>query len=139
MAFGSSKKEGVRMQVSSNQSVLSQDLSVNGNILCSGLMRIEGKVEGSIKGEGEITIAESAKVKADIEAKKVIVLGEVQGNIKALESVEIVSSGKVYGDITTDKISIEEGAIFTGKCITKSPEKEKPPLKETGKTQKKSV
>ena len=139
MAFGSSKKESVNTQVSSNQSVLSQDLSVNGNILCSGLMRIEGKVEGSVKGKGEITVAESAQVKADIEAKKVIILGEVQGNIKALESVEIVASGKVYGDITTDKISIEEGAIFTGKCITKSPEKEKPPLKEAGKTQKKSV
>ncbi len=139
MAFGSSKKESIRTQVSSNQSVFSQDLSVNGNILCSGLMRIEGKVEGSIKGKGEITIAESAEVKADIEAKKVVVLGEVRGNIKALESVEIVASGKVYGDIATDKISIEEGAIFTGKCITKTPEKEKPSLKEAGKTQKKSV
>jgi len=140
MAFGSSKRESVsKVQSSSSQSVFSKDLSVNGEVLCPGLIRIEGKVEGSIKGKGEITVAESAEIKADIEARKVVVLGQVEGNIRALEGVEIVASGKVYGDVTTDKISIEEGAIFTGKCITKTPEKMKLSPKEETKVLKKSV
>ena len=130
MAFGSKKEVSQRNINTSDQSVLAKDVVVKGDLICEGLLRIEGKVEGAIKGNGEITVAENAELKADIEGRKVIVLGKVEGNIKAKESVELISSAKVFGDITTDKISIEEGAVFTGKCITKVPEKvEVKPLK----------
>jgi len=125
MAFGARKEESKEI-VSSSQSVFAKDLSVKGDVICNGLLRIEGHVEGSIRGNGEITVAENALAKAEIEGRKVIVLGKVEGNIKAKESVDVVASGQVFGDVTTDKISIEEGAVFTGKCITKSPEPEKP-------------
>ncbi len=124
MAFGAKKETGnVRNTNTTDQSILAKDVTVKGDIICEGLLRIEGKVEGAIKGNGEITIAEGAELKADVEGRKVVVLGKIEGNIKAKESVEIISSAHVFGDITTDKISIEEGAIFTGKCITKVPEK----------------
>ncbi|MGC8722190.1 MAG: bactofilin family protein [Caldisericaceae bacterium] len=125
MAFGT-RKEETKEFVSSSQSVFAKDLSIKGDIVCNGLLRIEGNIEGSVKGNGEITVAENATAKAEIEGRKVIVLGRIEGNVKAKESVDIVASGKVFGDVTTDKIAIEEGAVFTGKCITKSPEPEKP-------------
>lgn len=135
MAFGSSKKENIsRIQSSSSQSVFAKDLSVKGDVVCPGSLRVEGKIEGSIKGKGIITIAEASVTKADIDATKVVVLGQVEGNITATEIVEIVASGKVYGDITTDKFSVEEGAVFTGKCVTKTLEKKEIPQKEEPKT-----
>jgi len=95
MAFGSSKKENIsRMQSSSSQSVFAEDLSVKGDIVCPGSLRVEGKIEGSIKGKGIITIAESAVAKADIDAAKVVVLGQVEGNIIATETVEIVAMSR---------------------------------------------
>jgi cytoskeletal protein CcmA (bactofilin family) len=123
MAFGAKKEETPKVSTSSTQSVFAKDLTIKGDIDCSGLLRVEGTVEGSIRGKGEITIAEGSSLKADVEGRKVVILGKVEGNIKATEAVEIVSSAQVYGDVTTDKISIEEGAVFTGKCITKQPEK----------------
>lgn len=125
MAFGT-RKEETKEFVSSTQSVFAKDLSVKGDVVCDGLLRIEGHVEGTIRGNGEITVAENASAKAEIEGRKIVVLGKVEGNIKAKESVDVVASGQVFGDITTDKISIEEGAVFTGKCITKIPIVEKP-------------
>ncbi len=126
MAFGAKKDTGNARNVNtSDQSILANDVVIKGEVLCEGLLRIEGKVEGAIKGNGEITVAENADLKADIEGRKVIILGKVEGNIKATNSVELVSTAKVFGDITTDKISIEEGAVFTGKCVTKAPEKPK--------------
>jgi cytoskeletal protein CcmA (bactofilin family) len=125
MAFGA-RKEETKEFVSSTQSVFAKDLLVKGDVVCDGLLRIEGHVEGTIKGSGEITIAENASAKAEVEGRKVVVLGKVEGNIKAKESVDVVASGQVFGDITTNKISIEEGAVFTGKCITKMPIVEKP-------------
>ena len=138
MAFGAKKETGTQRNINTtDQSVLAKDITVKGDIVCGGLLRIEGKIEGAIKGNGEITIAEGADLKADVEGRKIVVLGKVEGNIKAKESVELISSSHVFGDVTTDKISIEEGAIFTGKCITKVPEK--PSSTEPKKEEKKGV
>nr|MBP8782493.1 polymer-forming cytoskeletal protein [Paludibacteraceae bacterium] len=49
----------------------------------------------------------------------------VEGNIVAKESVELIAQSSVVGDITAEKISIEEGAVIEGKCITKKPEQPK--------------
>ncbi len=125
MAFGAKKETAARNVNTSDQSILAKDVVIKGEVFCTGLLRVEGKIEGAIKGSGEITVAENADLKADIEGRKVIILGKVEGNIKATDSVELVSTAKVFGDITTDKISIEEGAVFTGKCVTKAPEKPK--------------
>ncbi len=139
MAFGARKETNTaaRNINTTDQSVLAKDVTVKGDIICEGLLRIEGKVEGAIKGNGEITIAENADLKADVEGRKIVIIGKVEGNIKAKENVELISSARIFGDITTDKISIEEGAVFTGKCTTKAPEKPKPA--ETKKEDKKGV
>lgn len=133
MAFGAKKVEVPKVGTSSSQSVFAKDLSIKGDVNCPGLLRVEGHLEGSIRGSGEITISEGATLKADVEGKKIIVLGRVEGNIKATEAVEIVSSAQVFGDVTTDKILVEEGAVFTGKCVTKQPEKKEEIIKEEPK------
>ena len=133
MAFGIKKEELSKVGTSSTQSVFAKDISIKGDVTCSGLLRVEGHVEGSIRGNGEITIAEGSSLKAEVEGRKVVILGKVEGNIKATEAVEIVSSAQVFGDVTTDQISIEEVAIFTGKCITKQPEKKEEFIKEEPK------
>lgn len=123
MAFG--RKEDTKETFSTTQTVIAKDLSVKGDVNCEGVMRIEGEIEGNIRGNGEITIAETGKVKGDIAARKVIVIGHVEGNIVAKESVELIAQSSVVGDITAEKISIEEGAVIEGKCITKKPEQPK--------------
>lgn len=136
MAFGARKEEG-HPQISTTQSVFSKDLMVKGDVVCNGLLRIEGHVEGTVKGDGEVTVAEHSEVVGDVEGRKIIVLGAVRGNITARESVEVVASAEVNGDITTEKLSIEEGAVFNGKCITKVKEEHK--LEEPKKEEKKIV
>lgn len=133
MAFGQ-KKEEARPQVSTTQSVFAKDLSIKGDIICNGILRIEGHVEGTIKGDGEVTVAEHSEVVGDIEGRKVVVLGKVRGNIVAKEILEVIASSEVVGDVTTEKLSIEEGATFNGKIITKTKEEpKKEPLKEEKK------
>lgn len=134
MAFGQ-RKEETKVQVSTTQSVFAKDLSIKGDVFCTGLLRVEGKIEGSIKGSGEITIAENGEVIGDVEGRKVIILGKVKGNIFAKESLEIIASSEVTGDATTEKILIEEGAVFNGKINTKIKEepKKEEPLKEEKK------
>ncbi|MGB9770329.1 MAG: bactofilin family protein [Caldisericum sp.] len=117
MAFG--RREEQKEAVSTTQTVIAKDLAIKGDVKCEGVMRVEGLIEGNISGNGEITIAESGKVKGDIQGRKVIVIGHVEGNIIGKESVEVLEHAVVIGDITAEKVSIEEGASVEGKVVTK--------------------
>jgi len=76
---------------------------------------IEGTVEGKIELRDHVlTIGPSAKIKAEVFAKVVIVLGEVAGNITVSEKLDIRGSGSVDGDIVSPIVAIAEGAHLRG-------------------------
>jgi cytoskeletal protein CcmA (bactofilin family) len=63
-------------------------------------------------------------VNADIDAKNLVVEGTVEGNIVGSESVVIKESADVRGNIYTARISIADGAQFSGTVdmdLSKSP------------------
>ena len=81
-------------------------------------LRINGKFEGSLNTKGKLTIGQAANVKADIVGEHITVAGTIKGNIKETEVVKLLATAQVVGNIEAPKISIEEGAIFNGKCRT---------------------
>jgi len=62
-----------------------------------------------------VILSETAVVKGEVTAKKIMVGGKVEGNLRAEEVVEIKAKGKVLGDIFTNKLSMMEGGEFNGK------------------------
>ncbi len=62
-----------------------------------------------------LTIGKTAKARAEILAKSVIVLGEVVGNITTSEKLEIRDSGTVEGDIVSPRLAVADGATFRGR------------------------
>jgi len=81
-------------------------------------LRINGKFEGSLDTKGRLTIGKTAIIKADIIGESITVGGSIKGNIKAANSVKLLATAQIIGNIEAPKISIEEGAIFNGKCRT---------------------
>lgn len=100
--------------------VLDVNAAMQGSLVFSDPvnLRINGKFEGNLDTKGKLTIGKSADVKADIAGEEIIVGGKVKGNIKATKSVRILFTGRITGNIEVPKISIEEGAVFNGKCRT---------------------
>jgi len=96
--------------------VIGKGTIVKGNITASGILRIEGELEGELNCQGDIIVGETGKVKAGITARSVTVVGQVQGNVEAQERLEIRSGGVVTGDVTVGQIFIDEGASFNGNC-----------------------
>ena len=72
---------------------------------------MEGKVEAV---NSTVTVGPNAKVIANLEAKKVVVVGSVDGNIKATEVIELQKTGTITGDLTTARIAVEDGAYLKG-------------------------
>jgi cytoskeletal protein CcmA (bactofilin family) len=96
--------------------VLTRDTEFRGTVGFTGELQLNGRLEGEILSEdGTLVIGDTALVKADIRAKKVVVRGRVFGNILARERLELVGSARVFGDVQTGALAIEQGAVFVGK------------------------
>jgi len=93
-------------------SVLSNDLTITGNIRTSGDIQVEGQIEGDIRAH-LLTVGETAVVKGEIVADDIVVNGHVIGRVRGLK-VRLTSTAKVEGDIIHKTIAIESGAHFEG-------------------------
>jgi cytoskeletal protein CcmA (bactofilin family) len=96
--------------------VFGKETQFFGDLTFKKSLQINGTFEGEISSGGFLVIGEGAVVKANINAKVVIVSGTVYGNIEAREKLEIQSNGRVYGNIRTSKLKIADGVIFEGSC-----------------------
>lgn len=93
-----------------------RSLTFKGDVSGSEDLMISGQFEGTIKVEGHcLPIGPEGKVKAEIQAGRVVIHGSVHGNISVRERVEIYKTGQVVGDLVAPGISIEDGAYFKGK------------------------
>jgi cytoskeletal protein CcmA (bactofilin family) len=92
-------------------------LLVKGELKASEDLTIDGQVEGRVELlQHVLTVGATARVRAEIVARVVVVDGEVVGNITASERVEIRSSkGHVEGDIFSPRVAIADGARFKGR------------------------
>ena len=96
-------------------SVIGKTLFVKGELEAAEDLLVEGRVEGSISHTAsQLTIGVSGVVNADIDAKNLVIEGTVEGNIVGAESVVICDSADVRGNVYTARISIADGAQFSG-------------------------
>jgi cytoskeletal protein CcmA (bactofilin family) len=96
------------------ESFLGGESNFKGELNVIGVLRVDGSVEGRLNADCVI-LTECARIKGEIQGKKLIVGGRVEGNLRAQELVEIKSKGKVTGDIFTPQLIVTEGAQFNGK------------------------
>jgi cytoskeletal protein CcmA (bactofilin family) len=93
-------------------SVLSSDLTIQGNVRSSGDIQVEGTVEGDIRAQ-VLIVGETATVKGEVIADEVVVHGRVVGRLRGLK-VRLSASARCEGDIVHKTIAIESGAHFEG-------------------------
>ena len=103
---------------------IGKSVIIKGELSGSEDLTIEGQVEGKIElRQNVLTIGPNGRIKAEVNAKAVIVQGEVIGNITATEKVDIRDAGSVDGDLTAPRIAIADGAHFRGSIDMKSASK----------------
>ncbi len=94
---------------------IGKSVVVKGELSGSEDLYVDGHVEGSITLRGQsLTIGPNGRVRANVEARNVILHGQVDGNITASDRVELRKSASLKGDISTARIAIDDGAYFKG-------------------------
>jgi cytoskeletal protein CcmA (bactofilin family) len=95
-------------------SVISVGMKVLGDIETSGVVKIEGTIEGAVRGARQLVLGRTGSIKGDVFAEEAILAGTVFGMITATQRVEIQDSSNIQGDIRTKSIVILEGGIING-------------------------
>jgi cytoskeletal protein CcmA (bactofilin family) len=103
------------------RNVLSTDVEIKGIVKFTNDLVVDGKIEGEIHSDGNLTVGENARIKAEIKTATVVVYGKVHGNLTATDRIELKASAEVVGDIKAKTLSIEAGAIFVGKSTVGTP------------------
>ncbi len=102
---------------------IGKSVVVKGELSGSEDLIVDGEVEGSISLKGQTcTVGPNGRVRANIEARNVVVHGRVNGDIHATERVELRKTASLAGDISTARISIDDGAFFKGGIDIQKPE-----------------
>lgn len=121
-----------------SSNVISRETHITGDITAQGNIRIEGTVDGMVKSTTKVVIGDSAIIKGNISSKEAEISGKVEGEVECSDLLFLKKSAIINGNITTQKLVVENGAVFNGKCqmnsnslkISKSEDKEDPGKKQ---------
>jgi cytoskeletal protein CcmA (bactofilin family) len=108
---------------SEKRTVIAGPTRVEGRVLGSGEILVEGMIKGTIDSDGKVRVNERGRVEADVHARLVAVAGTVTGNITADDRIILEPTAQVDGNITAPRILIEDGATFKGQVNMRAPER----------------
>jgi cytoskeletal protein CcmA (bactofilin family) len=100
---------------------LDAQLSITGDLTTTGSLRVEGRLEGSIRGADSVVVGVGATIGGDIHAREVIVGGTITGNVHAVERLELQATAIVTGDVKTGSVLVQEGGVVNGRVIMTPP------------------
>jgi cytoskeletal protein CcmA (bactofilin family) len=95
-------------------SIVSSDLTIEGNLNSAGEIQVDGVVQGDIRCKALI-VGVKGSVSGEVTAQTVRLHGAVKGMIRA-KSVFLASSARMSGDVEHESLAIEPGAYMEGHC-----------------------
>lgn len=106
---------------SSIDSLIGVGTRIEGNVIFTGGLRVDGEVRGNISSanghEGTLVISEKASVEGEISVGHVVINGTVIGPVFAGESLELLPAARVTGDVEYYQIEMQQGAVIQGRLV----------------------
>ncbi|HYF80322.1 MAG TPA: polymer-forming cytoskeletal protein [Symbiobacteriaceae bacterium] len=115
--FGAAKKTADSLGYDKVQTIIGEGTEIRGTIQATGVIRIDGTLEGSIVHQGDLIIGPKGRVTADIRSRGLAVAGEVRGNVETDDKLELLPGARLYGDVKCGHLVVHEGAMFHGRSL----------------------
>jgi len=109
-ARGGSRAAGTETTLS----IISAGTIVSGDVECGGVLKVEGRVDGSVRRARQVMLAKDGAIHGDVAADEIVVGGVIDGNVSATDRLELQPTAVVNGDISTKSIVVMEGARING-------------------------
>jgi cytoskeletal protein CcmA (bactofilin family) len=93
--------------------VISDGITIKGDIIGKGAIRIDGKVEGNVELEKGVILGEKAEIIGKVKSKEVVVFGKLSGDLEC-KDLYIKSTGKIDGNILVNAFAVDMGGKYNG-------------------------
>jgi len=104
-------------------SLIGQHTEIQGDIVFSGGLHIDGKANGNIiaiEPGSQLTVSDQGSVEGEVKVPNVILNGQVTGDVYASERIELASEARVNGTVYYNLIEMAIGAEVNGKLVHRS-------------------
>ena len=102
-------------------SLIGEATTVEGNVIFTGGLRIDGKVKGNVLASDEqpstLVLSERARVEGEIRVSHAVINGTVVGPVYGTQYVELQTKCKVTGDVHYRTLEIQLGAVVQGRLV----------------------
>ena len=123
--FSNNRKNQAPSVGAAATSLIARGLTIRGDVHFSGILHLDGVVEGSIHadaaGDGVLTISETGRVTGRIEVPQAVINGGVTGDIHVAERVELAPLARIDGDVHYQVLEMAAGAQVNGKMVHSAP------------------
>jgi cytoskeletal protein CcmA (bactofilin family) len=112
------KRHGV-IEVTKLSSLVAPNMEIRGNIIFSGGLRVDGRVQGDVVGgdgeHGLLVLSEHGSIKGNVRVYDAVINGTIEGNLEVEHFVELQAGSRVTGNITYRQLQMDCGATVEGK------------------------
>lgn len=119
--FWNRQKPPVRHRRSTDTTLIAAGTTIEGDIVFSGVLEIEGRVNGEVRaaqdGSAVARVLPGGHVNGSVRAPVVVVNGEVSGNVYSTEHIELASAAVIHGDVEYSLIEMTRGAQLSGRLV----------------------
>lgn len=96
-------------------SIIGPGMHIVGDCDTTDTVRIEGRIEGSVRAEKAVVIGKGGHVNGDIQTQDAVIAGTVRGALDVDSRLELQATCVVDGEIRATRLKLDEGGVVNGK------------------------
>ena len=103
---------------SHDTSLIARGTVIRGDLRFSGALHLDGRIEGSVLGEGEdamFTLSEHGEVHGEIRVPHALINGHVIGDVQVSARLELAPQARIDGDLRYHTLEMVAGAQVNGR------------------------
>ena len=108
-------------------SLIGAGTTVEGNVLFSGGLRVDGQIRGNVLTADDkpssLVMSEQAGIEGEISVSFAVINGRVVGTVRAGNHLELQSKANVTGDVHYKTLEVHLGAVVQGRLVYQDGEK----------------
>lgn len=93
---------------------LDQGCTIKGDVAFADLLRVHGKVEGTVASEHELLVGEGGEVDGEVRVGRLVVAGTVRGVVRVTDRLVVHRTGKVFAEVFASTLLVDEGGLLEG-------------------------
>ncbi|MBR4876842.1 MAG: polymer-forming cytoskeletal protein [Rhodocyclaceae bacterium] len=118
--FGKKNRKNT-IEVSKLSSLIADNVVVVGDVLFSGGLRVDGRIEGNVLGKPDeqslVVLSRKGCVVGRVHAFDAVINGAISGDLEVEHFLELQAGAKISGNIIYRQLQMECGATIEGKLV----------------------